>query len=70
MSNAHLGDEVEQQRDIGPSVAANGARVPFAPQLHGMFEAQLPRRLSAVCSGRPHDSGDNYLDARRGQPSW
>jgi len=61
MSDAHLGDEIEQQRDIGPSIAAKGARVPLAPQLHGMFEAQLPRRLSAVRGRLGHQQADQVV---------
>jgi len=58
IADTHLGDEIGQQRDIGLSTAAKGARVPRAPQLHVMFETQLPRRLSAVRGGLGHQQAD------------
>jgi hypothetical protein len=54
MAHSNGGDHLEETLEVGFSLADVGTRVPRAPQLHCMLEAQVPWHLTAAGSSLGH----------------
>src|ERR1700691_3517478 len=59
VADGGLCNESEQGVRIGPQIDA--MRGPFGPQLHGVFEAQLPRMNIRIQCGLRHQQTDQVI---------
>ena len=59
--DAQLSDEPEKQRQGVIGCTRQAAHNPFAPQLHGVFEAQAPWRHMGSARGLCHERSDQIV---------